>query len=256
MRVVSLTPCLDVIVVHLADRSQVAALSHYSRDPLSSNIARLARSFPVTYESAEEVVALGPDLVLTGLHPSLPTRNALLRLGVAAEAFAVPETVAASLAQVSQIAALLGQEGRGAALVRRIEDALERARPPAGARPLSALVYQSGGFASAPGTLMDEMMRRTGFVNAAARYGLRRTSNVPLELLIADPPDVLLAGRAKPGAPTWADRVLAHPALARASRRMRRADFPSRLMFCGGPVLIETAARLARIRRDATEGSA
>jgi iron complex transport system substrate-binding protein len=32
---------------------------------------------------------------------------------------------------------------------------------------------------------------------------------------------------------------------------MHRATFPQRLMFCGGPVLIETAAVLARARRDA-----
>ena len=114
-----------------------------------------------------------------------------------------------------------------------------------------ALVYQSGGFASAQGTLMDDMLRRAGFENAASRYGLKRTGNVPLELLVADPPDVLLAGETKPGAPTWADRVLNHPALSRVAHQMHRASFPQQLTFCGGPVLIQTAAMLVRARQGA-----
>ena len=62
---------------------------------------------------------------------------------------------------------------------------------------------------------------------------------------------VLLAGEAEPGAPTWADRVLTHPALSRVATRMHRATFPQQLTFCGGPVLIQTARMLAKAREDA-----
>ncbi|WP_421931811.1 ABC transporter substrate-binding protein [Phenylobacterium sp.] len=252
-RVVSLNPCLDAILVQLADRAQIAALSHYSRDRDSSSIADLARTFPFTYESAEEVVALLPDLVLTGRHSSPATRAALKRLGVRAELFDVPSTVEASLAQVVHMAAVIDRPARGAELVARIRAAIAAAAPPPGARALTALVYQSNGFASAKGTLVDEMMREAGFINAATRYGLKATGNVPLERLIADPPDVLLAGQPKPGVPTWADRVLTHPALRAISGRMHRAVFPQRLMYCGGPVLIETAQMLAKARSEALE---
>ena len=37
-RIVSLNPCLDVILVHVADRAQIAAISHYSHEPSSSSI--------------------------------------------------------------------------------------------------------------------------------------------------------------------------------------------------------------------------
>jgi iron complex transport system substrate-binding protein len=112
-------------------------------------------------------------------------------------------------------------------------------------------VFQPNGFASAAGTLVDEMMRSAGFDNAAGRYGLKRSGSVPLERLIADPPDVLLAGQLRPGTPTWADRVLTHPALRLTAGRMHRAVFPQRLIYCGGPALIETAQMLARARREA-----
>ena len=40
------------------------------------------------------------------------------------------------------------------------------------------------------------------------------------------------------------------------SHRMRREVFPQRLLYCGGPVLIETAATLARARRNVLEARA
>lgn len=247
-RVVSLNPCLDVILVQVADRDQIAALSHYARQDYGSTIAPLARTLPFTYETAEEVIALRPDLVLTGRHSSLATRNALDRLKIPAALFGVPDTVAESLDQVRQVAAVVGRPERGEALARRIETALAAAAPAPGTPPLSALVFMPGGFASGPGTLMDEMMRRTGLTNAAGRYGLRRSMSVPLEQVIADPPDILLSGEPYPGAPSWAERVMEHPALSHLAGGMNRAAFPERLLFCGGPVLIQTAAALSRAR--------
>ncbi|MCI3132469.1 ABC transporter substrate-binding protein [Phenylobacterium aquaticum] len=250
-RVVSLNPCLDAILVQVADREQIAAVSHYTHEPSSTSSGALGLTFPFTHETAEEVVALRPDLVLTARHSSPATRAALARMGVRTELFGLPNTVEESLVQVMQVARAVNRPERGQALVARIRAALAEAAPPPGAPPLTAVTFQSGGFASARGTLMDEMMRRAGFENAATRYGLTRTGNIPLEKLIADPPDVLLAGQLEPGAPTWADRVLAHPALAHVAPRMHRAVFPQNLTFCGGPVLIESARMLARARREA-----
>jgi iron complex transport system substrate-binding protein len=255
-RIVSLNPCLDVILLQVADRAQIAALSHYARDPLNSSAGEAARGVPITYGSAEEVVALRPDLVLMARHSSPATRAALARLGVHAELFGVPEAVDQSLAQVMQVAEAVGRPERGRALNQRIREALDASAPGPGEPRLSAIIYQSSGFASAKGTLMDEMMRRAGLDNAAGRYGLRRTGNIPLEAIVADPPDVLLAGQPKPGAPTWAERILSHPAFKRLSGRVHAAPFPQRLMFCGGPVLIETAAMLANARREALAAGA
>lgn len=247
-RVVSLNPCLDVIVVEVADRGQIAALSHYSRDRYSSTIAEVARTLPSTRGTAEEVIALSPDLVITGRPASATLLTTLERLGIRVVQFPVPETVADSLTQVREVATLMGHPERGEAMVGRIEAALAAAEPPPGERSVSALVFMPGGFASGPGTLMDEMMRRTGLTNAAGRYGLAYSSSVPLERLVADPPELLLSGEPSPGAPSRAERVLAHPALARVKDQMARSAFPERLLFCGGPVLIQTAAALARAR--------
>ena len=248
-RVVSLNPCLDAVLVHVADRVQIAALSHYARDPQQSSIATIARTYPITYESAEEVIALRPDVILTAAHSSAATRAALERLHIRAELFKVPNSWVENQAQIRRIAEICGHPERGEALIAEVEAALAKAAPRPGTRPISALVFQPNGFAAGHGTLVDEMMRRAGFVNVAQRYGLKKWGNVPLERLLDDPPEVLLAGQAAPNAATWAERILNHPALASIAPRMTRAVFPERLLYCGGPGLVDTAAVLATARR-------
>lgn len=248
-RVASLNPCLDAVLVHVADRAQILALSHYARDPQQSTIAALARTFPITHESAEEVIALRPDLVLTAAHSSLATRAALKRLNIRTELFKVPNSWVENQVQIRRIAEAVGHPDRGEALIARVEAAMARGAPRPGARAVTALVFQPNGFAAGHGTLVDEMMGRAGFVNVAARYGLKKWGNVSLERLLGDPPEVLLAGQAAPGAATWAEHILNHPALASLGPRMTRAVFPERLLYCGGPVLIDTAAVLATARR-------
>ncbi|OXE37671.1 MAG: ABC transporter substrate-binding protein [Phenylobacterium zucineum] len=250
-RVVSLNPCLDVMLYALADRAQIAAVSHYSHDISSSSLGNPGLSLPYTYGTAEEVLLLHPDLVLCSPYAAPATMAALRRRGLRLETFGLPDTVRDSRAQVQRLARVIGWPERGEVLCRRIDRALAAAAPELGARPLRALVYQTGGFAVAPGTLMDEMLRRTGFTNAATDYGLTRTGDLPLERLIANPPEVLLAGQLRADAPNWADRLLRHPALARIGPGMFRATLPQRLTYCGGPVLIELAGVLADIYRRA-----
>ena len=246
-RVVSLNPCLDAILVNVADREQIAALSHYSRDDDASTIADLARTYGVSFESAEEVISFAPDLVLISRHSSPATRNALRRVDIRTELFDEPKSVAESLAQVKHIADLVNRAARGEEIAENIETALKAAAPVEGFRPLPAVIFQRNGFSTGAGTLLDEVMRRVGFVNVASRYG-SGWGNIPLEELIADPPEVLLAGEIRPNMPTWADRVLRHPALQGMEGRMKRATFPDRLIYCGGPALIEAAGALVRAR--------
>jgi iron complex transport system substrate-binding protein len=252
-RIVSLNPCLDAILLQVADPGQIAALSHYSQSPSQSAVAAEAKAYPFTYGSGEEIVALKPDLVLTSGMGAMALAGVLPRLHIRQSSFSVPDSVDVSLKQIRKMALLTGHPDRGEALIARIRAALAAAAPPPGAPQIGALIYEGHGFASGPGTLMDELMRRAGFENYARRYGLKHSVNVPLERLLGDPPPVLLAGDLSPNEPSWADRVLAHPALRTLGPHMKRERFPEVLMFCGGPSIIPAAAALARARTDALQ---
>ena len=244
--IVSTNPCADAMLVELAPWDRIAAISHYSKEPDASSIAPdVAKHFEATAGTAEEVIARRPDLVVTSSFTPMTTREAYERAGLKVLTLDSPTSVAASEAQVMQLADAIGLHSRGVAMVRRIELALAGAAPPPGdtVRP-SALLYLSGNLASGGGTLLDELMRRAGFRDAAVGYGLRNTGNLPLEAIMDRPPDVIMM-------PDLADR----PAALRANvlqYRTHIALFPRRLMNCGGPVIGPAVETLAAIRRQVT----
>jgi iron complex transport system substrate-binding protein len=245
-RIVSLSPCIDTILVELVPPESIAALSHYSRDPERSTIATLARRLPVTYETAEEVVALKPDLVLMSHHSAVSTRNALQRVGIRYELFDVAYSVSESVEQIRRIAALVGREREGVVLTTRIEHAIEAAWLPAGAPRVTAAVYQPGGLTAGTGTVTDDLMRVVGLENLAARYDLQTHRPMPLELLISSPPDLLLVADVAAGSPMHAARIADHRALRVLD--IPRAEYPARLMYCAGPTIVDAVRTLVAAR--------
>jgi iron complex transport system substrate-binding protein len=252
MRIVSLNMCVDSILIELVSHDRIVALSHYARDPQRSTISEAARHLPITYETAEEVVALRPDLVLTSRHSAIGTRNALRRVGIRFELFDVPKTIAGSLEQVRSVARLLGAEREGEAMVARIEQALEAARLPAGQTPLTAAIYQPGGLSAGANTVVGELMELTGLQNIAARYGVDSYRPLPLEVLVSSPPEVLLVGETSPGAPLKSERIVRHRALRALESQMTQEIFPARLLYCAGPTMVQAADTLAQARQHAS----
>lgn len=249
---VSLNPCADAVLVEVADPAQVRGLSHFSREPGASSlgVAR-ARRFASNSGTLEEIVALHPDIVIGDAFTSAPTAAAIERMGMRLERYQFEPDVATSLAQVRRVAALAGHPERGEALVRRIEASLAAAAPPAGEAPVSAVVWQSGGMVPGSGTLIADLLRRTGFRQLSAVRGMRQGEILPLELMLADPPQVILAT----GNPlSNEDRALSHPAL-RALRGTRRERLDPSLLWCGGPTIVRAAGRLAQVRRSVESGT-
>lgn len=247
-RVVSLAPCLDTVLIRLADRDQIAAVSRYARDARGFTIAAEASSLPVTAGTAEELIALKPDIVLTAFPLTTAMQDVLAQFSIDVRHFPLPENVEANIAEVRAVASLIGHPARGETLIGEIQSALAAAAPDSTSSPVEALVFQANGFASAEGTLMDELMARAGLVNAAPRLGLSQSGYVVLERLIAAPPQMLLVGDVVNDLPAWADRVTNHPALAALDDRVVRAPFPAKYLYCGGPVIIPAVAALAQAR--------
>lgn len=253
--IVSLNPCTDAILAEVADPSQILAISHYSKDPRSASMdARLASALPATRGTVEEVLALRPDLVLGSTFIDPASASAYHRLGLRLETLGMASTVEASRDQIRQIATLSGHPDRGEALISRIDSALAAAAPPTDARPIQTVVWQSGGMVPGDGTLIADLLRRTGFTNFAAARGLGQADLLPLEKMLADAPQLILVAGQTAETGRGDDRVLSHPAL-KALKSTRRATLDPKLLYCGGPTLIAAAQRIAQVRADYLPGT-
>lgn len=240
LRLVSLNPCSDAILVEVADPDQILAISAYSRDRASSSLApQVAARFASTHGTIEEVIALHPDVVIDGAFAAPATVAAYRRLGLRLALLGTQHDVAGSLEDVRRLAAIAGHPERGEALVRRITAALDAAAPPPGTAPVAAMVWEWGGMVVGRDTLTGELLERTGFANLPARQGYGQAAIYPIERVLAHPPQVILT--------VGNDRMLHHPALA-ALRQTVHAEFPSNLLYCGGPSIITSVQWLAQLR--------
>lgn len=241
-RIVSMNPCLDQILVAVADPQQIAALSHYSRDPRSSLILNTAKQYPSHFGSAEEVMQFKPDLVLASLYSSQSTLNILKKLKTNLSLYDLPNSIEVSDQQVIQIARLTGHPERGVILNERIHQALNRAMAQATPSPIRALVYQANGFVAGKGTLIDQVMTLSGYTNQATQYGVQQWGIVHLEDLILSPPQVLFTPATRNAWGAWSTRMIAHPVLTQLPENiMRQSVFPESLLYCAGPTLIPLA---------------
>ncbi len=236
--IVSTNPCADAILAQIAP-DRLAAVSHYSHDPAATSMPlALARRYPATAGTAEEVIARHPDLVVTDTFAPAATRAAYDRAGLKVLTLDSPATIAASEAQVMQIATAAGVPARGQAMVHAMQSAI----PPAtGAKP-AALLYISGDLANGGGTLLDDLMTRAGLRNAAADYGLAFTGTLPIETIVAHPPALILSD----GDGRTAE--LRRRILARSGTHVAEVRFPRHLMNCGGPTIVLALRRLSAIR--------
>lgn len=249
--IVSLNPCADAMLVELVPPGRIAAISHYSRDPGATSIPlQVARKFHVNNGTAEEIIALRPDLVIADSFTSPSTREAFARAGVKTLYLGWASTIEQSKAQVRELAAAVDAVPAGEAMVSRIDGAVTAAKTD---RPLvPALLWIGGNTVSGGGTLLDEMMVKAGFSDHAAHYGLQGTGYLPIEHVVVDPPRVMLvpdqAGR---DASSRAAQMRGW-ALTRAGARVHQAHFPRSLVNCGGPVIAKAMTRLAEVRREVT----
>ena len=225
-RIVSLNLCADQFLLALADPGQIAGITRLSHMANMSPIAAQATHFPAVGASAEALLAVGPDLVLTGWPGQA---GAAVRAGLKARVLIVPPANSYSdiVAQVRMVADAIGHPERGAALIRRMDTELSAIPAPGHGRV--ATDYQRRGYLSGAGTLMDDIMRRAGLMNLATRLDLPPLANLPLEQLVAHRPDFLITGNGP--ARDLGSAMLLHPAIA----EIRRLHLPGALVDCGGP---------------------
>ena len=247
--IVSLNPCADAMLVELVPHDRIAAISHYSRDPAASSIdPGVARRLPVNNGTAEEVIALRPDLAIIDSFTSVSTREALARAGVQTLTLGWASTIADSKAQIRDLAAVLHAEPAGEAMVARIDRALAAARTDS--PRVAALLWIGGNTVSGGGTLLDEMMVKAGFSDHAAHYGLQQTGYLPIEHVVADPPQVMLVPDSTGRDSDSRAAQMRGWALARSGAKVHQARFDRSLVNCGGPVIAKAMTRLAEVRRE------
>jgi iron complex transport system substrate-binding protein len=246
-RIVSLNLCTDELLLRLADPQQILSVTWLSREPRSSNVADLAAGVPVNHGLAEEVVPSRPDLVLGGTYTTTTAIALIRRYHIPIVLLGIAAGVDDARQHIRDIAAAIGHPERGATLIADLDRRLAAIPSPGDKPRLRALVLNPAGFTVGSGSLIDDILRRAGLENLAARPGA--PIHMPLEFVAASAPDLLILNAERDGPPSLATDMLKHPVLA-GMRGTRTIVLPARLWTCGGPGSVEAIERLAAVVRE------
>ena len=246
-RIVSLNVCTDQILIDLVARDRIAAVTHLAIDPLSAAVPEKAAGLRTTRGAAEEVLAADPDLIIAGQYSTPATVALLRRVGRRVVTVPQPGTIDGVRALIRTMATAVEEPAAGGRLIADMDRRIAAARrdPVPGERRPVALVYQVNNYVSASGSLIDEALRLAGFDNGASRFGLGRTAQIGLEILVSNPPDLLILASGPNTYRTAVADNLRHPALAHLAKTHPAVVVPWPLWLCGTQHIAAAVERLA-----------
>lgn len=244
-RVVSINLCADQLLLALAAPEQILGLSAFARDPARSWAAAEAARYPVLSGTAEEVLALKPDLVLAGRFTKRATREMLRAQGFRVVELEAVRSLDEAKSQLRQLGTVLGRREKAEAAVAGIDAAIARAREAASGYTARVLPLQRRGWISGADTLMTSLLAAVGLRNAGAELSSGFARQVSLEAIVELRPDILLVSGAGEVAEDQGSALLQHPALAKQYPASRRIVLPEKLTVCGGPMLADALDQLS-----------
>jgi iron complex transport system substrate-binding protein len=251
-RILSNNMCTDQLLLDLASPDQIIALSPYARDPVRSWAAEKAARYPALSGSAEEILALKPDLVVAGRYGKPETRAMLAAKAIRVESFNPADSLAEARRQILDFGALIGAENAAIARVQALDAAIDRLRASANRQGLSVLPLSRRGWVSGKRSLISDILALAGLIHAldsGRNKGPDRSNSggfVTLEAIVALKPDAILVAREDFLPEDQGTAMLVHPAIQAYFPPERRLTMPEKLTICGGPMLVEAIDHLAQ----------
>ncbi len=251
--VVSLDYCADQYVLRLVDRARIRAVSpdagadySYMRDA--------ARGLPHVRPTAEEVLALAPDLVVRSYGGGPRVAAFLERVGVPVLQVGYASDLAQAQEVVVEMARGLGNEPEGAVIAAEMEARLAAvaratATSGAGSSAGAALYVTPGGVTAGRGTMINALFEAAGLTSFEEGRGWRP---IPLEPLAYETPDRVARARFGAADPVNAWSSARHPVLRARTRGVPETIVEGAWTACAGWYLVDAVEALAApARRDA-----
>ncbi len=246
-RIVSLNLCTDQLLVELVAPERIAGVSVLGSDRSLSASAAALDAFPKLSGSAEEVLALKPDLVIAGEYTTGATVDLLRRLGQKVLIVPLATDFEGMRQTLRLIAGAVGETARGEAIIADFDARLRSARSTVPSRP-TAIAYQVNSLVSGPQSLLDAALEAAGYRNMARDLKLGPAGRLPLEQLVATPPDLVVLANAPSDFQTVLADNLRHPALADLLRRRPNVHLPMPYWMCATPKLADAVEILASMK--------
>jgi iron complex transport system substrate-binding protein len=245
-RIASLGLCTDQILLMLVDASRIATVNHQAVDPVASYMAKAVGNIPLNYGSAEEIIPLHPDLVISTSFGSPDTVRILKKLGYRVELMPLPTSIEGIREMLLLVGQWFGETETAKTLIaemdKKIADAQARNQHKP---PLRAIIYSPNGYTIGSETVENDILQKAGYRNLAAEMGVQHFQQISLETLVTTKPDRILIDNYAYNPNSLAYSYINHPVVRQMIPFENRMFVPSQLRDCAGPQVAEEIAWLA-----------
>ena len=237
MRVVSVDYCADQYVLKFVTRDRIAAVSLDAAKDFSY-MRETAAGIPQVRSSAEDILALQPDLIVRSYGGGPNAKAYFEQAGVPVVQIGWASDLASVKQVVRDMAAALGAAKEGEALVAEMDTRL--AALPKARGNTKVLYMTPGGVTSGPGSLVDEMLKEVGLSNFETKAGWHA---LPLERLVIEQPDLIAYASFDSHVTPWS--MARHPIARKQIRELPTVKLEGAWTSCGGWFLVDAIEALA-----------
>lgn len=243
-RIMSLSLCTDLLLLQLVPKERIASITYLAHPGVEMLLPGADEGVAINHGTAEDIINHRPDLILAS-NFSTPTARRLSKLaGARVEEIEDVSTFPEIAGVIRKVATLVGEPGRGEALVAEMNATLadlERTLP---ARKVSVVSWSGGDSVPGKGTLSNAIIEAAGAENIAATPGYT-FSTFGVEQLLAARPDVLMYGGQRSGIPSMRSDQGQHR-VVRQIYQHRRVSYSETAYSCGLPQSADAALDLRR----------
>ncbi len=241
-RIVSMNLCTDQMVLQLAGPGTVVSVSFLTADPAESPMADQTSGLVLNHGQAEEVIALNPDLVVTGRFTTSAAKLLLKRLGYTVAEVEIPLTFDTVRITYLALGKTMGRSETARRLVDNVDGRYADIRSRVGNRTFgTVLILDANGFTVGRPSLVDAVLSRIGLTNVAAQLNIGDFGQITMEAILLAKPDQVVRMDYRSDAPSLANQTLSHPALRQYLGSRAMIAVPQSWLNCGGPYLADAA---------------
>jgi iron complex transport system substrate-binding protein len=199
---------------------------------------------------AEEVLALKPDLVVSGIYAARTTNALLAHVGQDVVVFEPENNFEDMRANIRRMGVAVGEEQRAAHLIAAFDKELAalKAQVPPGAAPIYADIGVNYWMAG-QGTLYGAIVNAGGFRTLGDAMGFSGHRSVPLETLVRIKPALISTDTQYDHPPSLSTQALHHPLLRRMAAETPRLSIPPRYTVCATPDSLAAVSMLVAARK-------
>lgn len=250
LKIVSLSLCIDQVLLMLVEKQRIAAITHLAPDPTYSYHWRAAESLTIHNGLAEEIVPLKPDLVIGISNADVMATQMMRRLGLNVHSLPSPTNLREAEVFTRALGKLVGENERAEQLIQTMHRDIARAKALADKLPAQvAISYGPNGYTAGQNTLKNEILTAAGYRNLAAELGIKYYGNVSLEQLVWAKPDIIILDQDGTNQNSKAQSFTNHPVLNSLLGQDNIHRMPTSYWLCPGPIASKAILRLVEQRQ-------